>query len=159
MSLDSEDNDAPTVNANGMGCVLRVWGDEFEIDKLLSRISISPCHVRRKGLRTHGPRSRIADSTGFNVPTSDASEHDLSAQIDDTIAFFRLHEADIAAIMSFPGIAGAMLDFSVASRLGGDIIGQDDFLPSELLLLAGTLGIGINLTQYVLRDSEVPDRS
>jgi hypothetical protein len=144
---------------NGMGCVLRVWGDEFDIDNLLSHVRITPCSVQRKGLPRFGPQSRVATATGFNIVTSEASECDLSVQINDTIAFLRLHNDDLAAIMSFPGVAGAMLDFSVESRLGGDIIGQNDSLPSELLLLAGTLGIGINLTQYARGDTDVSDRS
>src|SRR5262245_19504437 len=111
-----DEETARRVDASGMGCVLRVWGDEFEIDELLSRLSISPCHIRRKGLPMFGPQSKIAEHSGFNVATSDASECDLPAQIKDTVAFFRLHKEDLANIMSFPGIAGAMLDFSVESR-------------------------------------------
>jgi hypothetical protein len=157
--LDNEQS-ITEVDPSGIGCVLRVWGDEFDVDNLLSRVSIKPRNVQRKGIPRFGPQSKVAEETGFYVVTSKASEYNLPAQVDDTIAYLRGHGKELATIMSCPGIFGAALDFSVASRLGhNDIVAQNDFLPSELLLLAGTLGIGINVTQYMLREFDVSEPS
>jgi hypothetical protein len=139
--------------STGMGCVLRVRGDEFDIDNVLSRIKITPCHVQTKGFPRFGPKSKIAQYTGFNVATSDASERDLAAQVRDTIGFLRIHGEELALIMSFAGITVAELDFAVECRIGrNDVFAQNDYLPPELLLLAGKLGIGINFTLYPARN-------
>ena len=132
-----------------MGCVLRVRGDEFDIDNLLSILKLTPCHVQRKGHRRFGPKSRVAEYTGFNVSTSDASEDDLQCQISDTISFIERNIADLQTLMSYPGVRGAELGFSIRSRLRQpNVWAQNDYLPPKILLLAGQLGLAINLTQY-----------
>jgi hypothetical protein len=158
-NLDDE-HSITEVDRSGMGCVLRVWGDEFNVDDLLSRVSIQPGNVQRKGTPRFGPQSKVAEETGFYVVTSEASEYNFPAQVHDTIAYLRAHGNELATIMSYPGVSGVALEFSVASRLGhNDIVAQHDFLPSELLLLAGSLGIGIYVTQYMLREFDVPEPS
>jgi hypothetical protein len=141
--------------AEGMGAVLRVRGDDFDVDDLLRKISLSVCHVERKGQPRFSPRSRIADCTGFNASTSEASERDLPKQVEDTIKYLRLNESDLKNVMSFPGVTDAEIDFAVECRLNStDIFAQNDYLPPELLALAGNLGIGINLTLYPASTSE-----
>jgi hypothetical protein len=136
-------------DTTGIGCVLRFSGDEFNVNALLSHITIKPCHVRKKGHPTFGPESRVATYTGFNISTSDASEHDLNTQISDTLTFLQGHENELAYIMSFPGIASAEIDFSVECRVGTrESFIQNKRLPSALLLIAGRLGIDINLSLY-----------
>jgi hypothetical protein len=135
---------------NGMGCVLRVSGDDFAVDELLSRISLKPCHVSRKGQLRLGGTSRISKATSFNVVTSNSSHQDLKGQIDDTISFLLSHREDLDYIVSFPGVAGAELDFGIARR---DVYVQNDYFPAELLSLAGDLGIGIVLSQYPVGDA------
>jgi hypothetical protein len=146
-----------TDDATGMGCVLRVSGDDFDVDDLQSRLRIVPVHVERKGKPRFGHASKIADSTSFNIVTSEVSEHDLSAQIRDTVAYLQRHGEDVQRIMSFPGVTSAVLDFAIERR---DVVVQNDYLPPELLLLAGKFGIGINLSQCPPCDSpSTPDHS
>jgi hypothetical protein len=133
----------------GMGCVLRVRGDNLDVDDLLMHISVPTCHVQRKGKPRFGPKSRIAEYNGFNVLTSDASERDLPRQVKDTIEFLETHLQDILNIRAYPGVEFLELDFSNESRIGGNIVGQNDLFPQGLISLAGRLGLGINLSTYM----------
>lgn len=47
--------------------------------------------------------------------------------------------------MDFPGIESRTLDFPVENR---DVAVQCDVLPAQLLLLAGSLGIAIEISRY-----------
>jgi hypothetical protein len=133
----------------GMGCVLRVWGEDFAVDELLSRVNLRPCKIFRKGQKEHGPNSNTADNTGFYVVTSERSENDLDGQVEDTIDYLTTHRTELASIMSFPGVQSATLDFSVSCKIGANrIVVQNDFLPVELIKLSGELGLAINLSLY-----------
>ena len=137
------------IDTTGAGCVLRVSG-EFEVDALLSRITIVPYRIDRKGQPRVGPKSTVSAYDSFHVATSDAGWCDLERQIGDTIEFLRNHRQDVAYVMSFPGVSEAELDFAVARR---DVAVQNDYFPAELLRLAGDLGIGINISHYSLLQS------
>jgi hypothetical protein len=91
--------------------VLRVSGDNFDIEDLLSHIKLVPCATFRKGQPKPSLKSQIANHTGFNIVTSDVSLCDLPAQISDTITFLINHNDDLSFITSFPGVTGATLDF------------------------------------------------
>jgi hypothetical protein len=83
--------------------------------------------------------------TGFSVIVSDIWG-DLRAQVPDAIAFLREHELELARLASYPGVSDMRLDFPYARREGAAV--QSDSLPPELLVLAGSLGITIELTLY-----------
>jgi hypothetical protein len=74
------DNVSPE-EEKGMGCVLEVYGEELDVDSLLSQIRLKPCHVQWKGQRRFGPKSRVADHSGFSVVTSEASEENLQRHV------------------------------------------------------------------------------
>jgi hypothetical protein len=40
------------------------------------------------------------------------------------------------------------LDFPIYSRLDGEIVNQNDYLPSKLISLAGELGLSIGISIY-----------
>lgn len=70
---------------------------------------------------------------------------DLSRQAGDAIFFLRRHQTEFGRLAKFPGLTDRRLDFGYDRR---DVIIQCDYLPPELLTLAGELGIGIELSLY-----------
>jgi len=59
--------------------------------------------------------------------------------------FLRKHQSELSRLASFPGVDDRHLDFGYHHR---DAAVQCDYLPPELLALAGSLGIGIELSLY-----------
>jgi hypothetical protein len=53
--------------------------------------------------------------------------------------------------MAFPGVESAGLDFGIARRDGA---AQFESFPSELLRLAGNLGLDLDLSQYPVSESK-----
>jgi hypothetical protein len=83
------------------------------------------------------------------IAVCDAQLEDLPGQIDETIAFLTVNEQQIQALRLFPGVEDLTLDFWILRR---DVYAQFDRLPPELVRLAGSLGLGIELSQYLLRE-------
>jgi hypothetical protein len=69
----------------------------------------------------------------------------LSGQVKDAIVFLQKHQSEIARLAGFPGVEGRTLDFGYHNR---NVFVQCDYLPPELLVLAGSLGVGIELSLY-----------
>jgi hypothetical protein len=65
--------------------------------------------------------------------------------VQDAISFLTVNNHEVARLRSFPGIEHVYLDFGIARR---DVLLQCDYLPPELVQLAGALGLGIELSQY-----------
>jgi hypothetical protein len=76
---------------------------------------------------------------------SDRDFRDVDGQVRDAIGFLQANEPALRAIVSFPGVGLAILDFGVAWL---DVAVQVDHLPAELLRLAGALGISVSLSHY-----------
>ena len=79
---------------------------------------------------------------------SDASWSDLRQQIADACAFLDRHAEDIRSVRAPGTVDDIRLDFPIDSRLSETIAGQFDFFPAELVVRAGALGIGLELSIY-----------
>jgi len=130
------------------GCVLRVSGENLDIDALLAFTSLVPRHVVRKGQPRFERSKHIAGYSGFNVSVSDASGTDVQSQVRDALAFLQMNREDIQRAVQFPGVEHARLDFGVHCRLSNGIAAQFDYYPPDLLRLAGELGLGIEISLY-----------
>ncbi|HEX4415009.1 MAG TPA: hypothetical protein VH107_15340 [Lacipirellulaceae bacterium] len=129
----------------GPGCVLRIRGDVFDVDDLLSRVTFRACHISRKGKPRFGPTSKIANATWFNVVVSESGLDNLQEQINDAEIFMNAHSGNLQYSRSYAGVTGAELDFSVRRR---DVVVQNEYLPASLIRLAGKYGLAINISQY-----------
>lgn len=129
-----------------MGCVLRAGGPDFDVDAFLDESPFEPCAVWHRGEVRHPGRTPATQSS-FNL---DVSDGDLPHQIIGAIAFLKSDADELRRLLAFPGIEGH-LDFGIARR---DSYMQTDFFPPELIRLAGSLGLGIELTQYPVQDSK-----
>jgi len=123
------------------GCVLHVNGHDFLVDEFLAGSSLRPYSVSHKG--EVGLRG-VYSASGFKVDVSNVSG-DLAGQVVDAIAFLRSHQGELARLAAYPGVDDRRLDFGYDRR---DVAVQCDYLPAELLALAGSLGIGIELSLY-----------
>ncbi len=133
-----------------MSCIFHVGGVDFDIDACLRECRFDPCGVYRKG-ETHGKRGRIRAHSGFDIDVSQADWDDLNGQVADAIRFLKANRAELRKLMDFPGIEGRTLDFPIWQR---DIMLQRDYLPPELLRLAGELEIGIVISRYGIAEDE-----
>jgi hypothetical protein len=55
---------------------------------------------------------------------------------------------ELQNFLAKPNINSAALDFPIYSRLNEDIVNQNDQLPKELIILAGKLSLGIEISIY-----------
>jgi len=96
---------------------------------MLSGVSLSPYRVEK-------------GTAHFQVSQCDFD--DLPGQVRDATTFLSLREAKVAELLAEPGASG-VLDFAIEASNG-----QFRFaaLPSELVRLAGSLGLAIEVSQY-----------
>lgn len=125
------------------GCVFHVGGEDFSVDEFLAASSLQPYQVWHRGDVTIR-KGEVYDRSGFSMDVSEI-DGDLLRQGEDAIVFLRRHQTELRRLMSFPGAADRRLDFGYYRR---DVVVQRDYLPPELLALAGSLGIGIVLSLF-----------
>lgn len=135
-----------------MSCMLRVSGDDLDVDALLRGCEIEPVVAWRKGEpRSPGSQStvKVHAFSGANFAVSGAGFSELRLQIDDALVFLRENESFVRRLRSFPGVEELCLDF------GNDIRppGWCSFsFPPELLVAAGALGVSLVLSVYPQSD-------
>jgi hypothetical protein len=140
-----------TVRQKYLMCTLRIYTPSVEADALIDLCPLKPSSVFRKGeLRLRSkPERGVHLTSGICVTVSDAEWTDLSAQVNDAIRFISEHESWLKRAAALQGLSHFVIDFPSDLRIGeNDIVVQTDAFPSELLRLAGNLGIGIELTTY-----------
>jgi len=125
------------------GCVLRVSGTHFEPQRFLDRSPFTPCNIFREG----EPRSQTSqwNSSGFTVVVSEDSGTDLESQVRDALSFLRVNKEELLRLRSCEGVTDVRLDFGLSKRKG---FVQCNYLPPELLELAGGLKVGIEVSIY-----------
>jgi hypothetical protein len=125
------------------GCVLHVNGGDFAVDQFLASASIKPYQVHHRGEPTR-PAGKNYEHSGFRADVS-AVDGELQTPIEDAILFLRRYETDLSRLAGMREVSDRRLDFGCFRR---EVAAQFEYLPPELLLLAGRLGIGIELSFY-----------
>ena len=133
-----------------MGCVLRVFGSAFDSEAFLKGSKLSPSKVWRRGEPSAVAGRGAHESSGMNVAVSEADMKNLGQQASDAMAFMNANKAELVRLLSFPGLDEGRLDFAVSWR--GDVVTHTDYLPTELVRLAGELGLGIEISHYPVAD-------
>jgi hypothetical protein len=131
-----------------MSVVLRAYGTEFDVDAFLAGCTLPVCAVKRRGepvFPASQPNGRRHEGSGVHVPASDAAFEEFPRQVADATAFLRANAEQVLRLCEFPGVEGVTLDFGIARR---NVPVQCDRLPAELVCLAGSLGLAIELSQY-----------
>src|SRR5205085_10962622 len=123
--------------------VLRASGDFFIPQSFLRDSIFQPCNVFLKGERRS--ESSVWDTSGITVPISEAELDDFEKQANDCVEFLRTNRDELFRLKAFEGIDDLRLDFGVARR---KVFAQFQRFPSQLVELAGELGMGIDLSIY-----------
>jgi hypothetical protein len=136
-----------------MVCVLRVGGNELDVDGLLAGLPIKPCAVFRKGepRAANTPDSRVNERSAANFQVSGDDFAEFGQQIDDALRFLEKSKSLFERLRAFPGVQYCVLDFGVEIR--------EPFwccfeFPSPLLAAAGALGLSLALSTYPVLEGE-----
>ena len=126
-----------------MTCIFRAIGFDFNVNDFLSRSTLKPYKIWRKG--EHKTPTHINKASGLQLVASEADMDEVPQQIADSIEFLRLHHDELEKLQQYDGAETLILDFGIEDR--NDVL-QCDRFPPELLRLAGNLGIGSEITRY-----------
>jgi hypothetical protein len=139
-----------------MSCIFRAGGKDFDVDALLSQISMAPDSFWHRGEKRYplsATNKKTSEHSGVRFLASGAEFSEFRKQIEDAIAFLHKNEIDIKVLMAFPGIEGAVLDFGAEIHPPG---WASFTFPPELSGVAGNLGISLCLSVYPV-DEEAED--
>jgi hypothetical protein len=135
-----------------MECVLRVYGQAFDVDQFLSGSPWNPSTVYRRGekrqTRVRGPEHHRFSGFVLAVPGSDSPADAFSDQVAAVLAFLRENHPECARLASFPGIERRTLDFAVTLR--DDQPMRSNHLPIELVRAAAELDTALEVTVYAV---------
>lgn len=137
-----------------MGCILKAEGTDFLVDAFLDESGLVPSRIFRKGepeFPTTQLDGRVWDISKVNIRVGEKGFDYLEAQIENAITYLKNNKDEIERLCHFPGVELVYLDFGVNKR---DEVVECNYFPPELLYLSGKLGIGIELSQYAMREEE-----
>lgn len=140
-----------------MSCILRIGGQNFDVDLFAKTSSLVADSVWRKGERRFPNSKRILtvnDSSGVRITASDADMDEFAVQVENAIAFIRENETNLRALTALPGVEFAIFDFGLEIRPPG--WASFDF-PPELLSLAGGVGTSICVSVYPVSEETEDD--
>jgi hypothetical protein len=130
-----------------MPCVLHVEMRRKNIGKLLSQLLLKP-HAKHNANEIKNLAKNISWTTsGFSVDTSKADFSDFRKQVRETIKFLQKNQQDLFMISQAKDLKEFKLDFGINAKNEG-FYNFCDYLPPKLLLLAGNLGITIEISVY-----------
>ena len=130
-----------------MPCYLNFSGIRFDVDAFMHQCGILPDSSSRRGDASKRlyPCCDIKSMCQFVV--SEADFTDFKTQINDAIRFLNEHGEALSCWKDFEVDFEPRLDFGIQTRMF-DVGVQIDSFPTELVKLAGRVGIGIMLSQY-----------
>ncbi len=133
-----------------MSCILRVSGDELDVDALLKVIGLEPDRVWRRSepRRASKPDGERNESSGVTFVASEAGFCEFGVQLDDATKFLEDNRARIAAMASFEGVQHAILDFGIELR---DVPFHSDILTPRFLMAVSGTGLAVELSHYPSR--------
>jgi hypothetical protein len=84
------------------------------------------------------------------VLVSNADFNEFPRQVEEAIAFLLSNREQVSRLSEFSGVEGPTLDFGIARR---NVLLQCDCFPAELIRLAASCGLAIELSQYPTDES------
>lgn len=134
-----------------MSCILTIRGEHLNIEDFIQTTGLKPYKKFFKGeprIRTN-PEGKKHPFSGLSIKVSDADFNQLDKQIEDTIQFLRSNKEKLQYISTTKEVDFATLDFAIEIRIDLErVVYQFEHFPSELLKLAGNLGIGLDISLY-----------
>jgi hypothetical protein len=128
--------------------VFHAVGKKFDPRPYLTTSSLKPYSTFLRGDPILSGNKKTHRAGGFKCLVS-SRDGDLAGQIEDAILFLKTSHEDLRRLAQLPEVESKHLDFGYYLRIDQKrIFAQSDYLPPELLKLAGELGIGIELSLY-----------
>jgi len=134
-----------------MSCVLRIEGNDFNVDQFLSSTNLSPYEKHIKGenltIKKKNKTKHTTSGCSFDLSTADFNRFDLQKK--DAINFLEENFDKLNTIYSF-GLKeneNPIIDFAIETRMN-EVGAQFDYFEPKLIKLAGNLEFGIELSQY-----------
>ena len=137
-----------------MSCYFRATGDRFDVDAFLASSSLVPDKVFHRGEPCQANPERKRPFTGFAVLVAENFGR-LCSQTTEVTTFLREHKLELSRLSRCPGVTDIRLDFGYDRDPEAAV--QCDYLPPDLVALAGSLGIGIELSLYPRDEGEDDD--
>ena len=128
-----------------MGCNFVASGEKFDVDAFLEGSSLDPDLIFHRGQPNPVLTTKKSEWTGFKCVLTRGFAR-LEEHNPAVIEFLREHQLELARLARYPGVTDLSLDFGY-NRVPGVVV-QSDSLRRELVALAGSLGIGIELSLY-----------
>jgi RNAse (barnase) inhibitor barstar len=125
---------------------LRVYGDQFAVDEVLSTCPIKPVAITRKGSPNFSQSKRLCENSGFNICISEEDFTDITKQIDDTRNFLVRHKGWLSVLRTRTDIDYLAVDFGLSMERGHAML--DIAFPPDFTVLVGSLGIDLEITFY-----------
>ena len=149
--------DAPVISVlasrvfKQMSCILRISGEELNIDKMLQSSSLTYDQVWRKG-EPCSIVGKLNTHSGVQFVVSDADFEDFIIQRSDAIKFLEKNTDAILKMVQFPNVQNNTLDFGVSITEGN--VAVMSYLSPELIGLAAKCGLGVEISCYLCNDDE-----
>jgi hypothetical protein len=133
-----------------MSCVLRIYGKNFDVEGFLKETMLIPYSKFKEGdvMPFKWKGKSQYDSNGCTFDLSSADFDNFEQQKSDAIQFLRINFDSLLKLTKY-GLSSdevALIDFGI--ELNDSLAVQGEYLPPELLKLAGDLNFGIMLSQY-----------
>lgn len=131
---------------SALGCYFTASGRTFDVDAFLKRTTLDVRAVFHRGEPLKVLKGKVQQANGFSVAISRTRVFgDLEPQIPKALKFLRKHQTELRRLSRFSGVSDLRLVFPCCRPEG--TYGVVRF-PSELLELAGSRNIGIELSFY-----------
>ena len=144
-----------------MPCNLTILGEKLDVDELISKSKLRGYtkHYIGQPMFKSKPNGKKLIHSGIGTQTSKADFDNLDKQIKDTIKYLKTHAEKLSIIKQTKEIDFAVLDFGINLRIDKKkILLQSDRFPSELLKLAGDLGLDIELSVYAIEIQDILEK-
>lgn len=127
-------------------CFLKITSKEKSF-KDLSKVTLLPIYsIYDKGEKRN--KTDVYNEFRISFDVSDKEWDDFPGQVQDAINYLQHNFMVIQKILIEYNVSDRFLDFPIYSRLNDNIVNQNDYLPKELVILAGKLGLGIEMSIY-----------
>jgi len=129
-----------------LGCYFTACGRTFDVDSFLKRTTLDVDAVFHRGEPLQAFKGKSREVSGCSVTINHTKVFgDLGPQIPKALKFLRKYRAELRRVSRFPGVSDLRLVFPCCRP--EETYGVERF-PAELLELAGSLSIGIELSFY-----------
>jgi hypothetical protein len=129
-----------------MPTILKATGKNFDVNTFLQKTKLKPYRIFQKGKRRFKrlEKKELHKVSGLCLDASTSDFNNFSGQVRQTISFLKKNQKELKKLAKFPGV-DAVIDFGFARR---DVVVQCDLLPAELIRLAGSIGLAIEMSLY-----------